>query len=545
MTEARTLLRSTTALALVAFGGASTAGLPALAACVTAGAVTTCDATPPNPRTATLGTGRGDDGRTVVLQDGAAIEVVNRNGISLGDRATITLQAGSAVRADQNGGGGNYGSGNNLVEFNSNGTLLVEAGAAIVKTGTEVTAEAVNVHGFGNRIENHGRIVGNASAAAIWFEDLTTGAKNVVDNFGIIARPGGGPVMGTNAGAGIQFFNETGAVVDGDLRFAGGDDELFFSAGSVVTGAIDGGGGVNTLTLTGALGSRDVLRGDIAGFDTVVKDGLGRWTVPGSLSGFTATTVRLGTLALTGDNVGLGGTVTVMPAGVLEARAQSLPLQLDPADNLANVTNDGLVRFAQPDDGSYIGQIVGSGRVEKTGDGVLTLAPSVAAGNSYAGGTSIDGGTIAVAADNALGAAAGDADLRFRRAADHGKLRDEPRDAAGGGRRGVRDAGRHRADPGGRHQRRRAGQGRGGHADPDRRERLCRRHRDRRRRVQIDSDARLGAAAGPLGFDGGVLRSTASVAMDRATMLRAGGGGLAVDGGTVLASRAISPDRGR
>ncbi len=416
------------------------------------------------------------------MQDGSAIEVTNRNGISLGDGARITLQSGSAIRGNQNSGGGNYGTGNNLVEFNSNGTLLVEEGASIIKTGSEVTAEGVNVHGFGNRIENHGSIIGNGSAAAIWFEDLATGAKNVVDNFGVIARPGGGPVMGTQAGAGIQFFNETGAVVDGDLRFAGGDDDLFFSAGSTVTGAIDGGGGVNTLTLTGALGSRDVLRGDITGFDTVVKDGLGRWTVPGSLSGFTATTVRLGTLALTGDNVGLGGTVTVMPAGVLEARAQSLPLQLDPADNLANVTNNGLVRFAQPDDGTYIGQIVGTGRVEKTGDGVLTLAPVGPRGQHLCRGH-VDRRRDGLGRSGQRARHGGrDPDLRFRGAADHGQLRDEPRHAAGGGRRRLRDAGRHGAHPGGRHQRRRAGQGGGRHTDPDRRERVCRRHRNRRRR---------------------------------------------------------------
>ena len=116
-------MRSTTALALLALCGAWTDGVPAFAACATVGEHDDLQRRPPSPRTTTLGSGRGDDGRTVVMQDGSAIEVVDRNGISLGNDARITLQSGSAIRGNQNSGGGNYGTGNNLVEFNSNGTL--------------------------------------------------------------------------------------------------------------------------------------------------------------------------------------------------------------------------------------------------------------------------------------------------------------------------------------------------------------------------------------------------------------------------------------
>ncbi|WP_196217485.1 autotransporter-associated beta strand repeat-containing protein, partial [Burkholderia pseudomallei] len=53
-------------------------------------------------------------------------------------------------------------------------------------------------------------------------------------------------------------------------------------------------------------------------------------------------------------------------------------------------------------------------------------------------------------------------------------------------------------------------------------------------KVQVSSDANLGAAAGPLSLDGGILETTASLTSGRATTLNAGGGTLDVDGGTTL-----------
>ncbi|WP_052731656.1 autotransporter family protein [Devosia geojensis] len=341
------------------------------------------------------------------LSSGAGINVTNANAISLGDNADITVQSGASVRNTATGNGGLYGTGFNTIEFNSNGTLIVEAGAEIVKSGGFVNAEAVNVHGFGNRIENRG-LIQTTGSAAIWFQDERWGARNVVDNYGVIEKVGGvGSVIGSGGGAGIQFYNRTGAEVIGGISFGGGNDDLFFFADSLVTGNINGGGGRNNLTLEGAAGSDDTLAGNIMNFTTLTKDGEGKWTVAGSLSGFTDVTVRQGTLALTGDNANYTGTALIETAGILEARAQSLPTQATAEANVDNVTNNGLVRFTQPDDGTYIGQITGAGVVEKTGAGVLTLAPASAEGNTYSGGTIITQGTVAVGADNALGASTG------------------------------------------------------------------------------------------------------------------------------------------
>ena len=161
-----------------------------------------------------------------------------------------------------------FGTGPNTIEFGSNGQLIIEQGGQVISNGTNTRAEAVNVHGFGNTIINRGLIQGQSSAA-IWFEDQTIGAKNTVDNYGTIQKLGGGSVIGTNGGAGINFINWTGAQVIGDLSFAGGNDTLTFEPNSVVTGNINGGGGSNDLILQGISGSSDTLAVVLRNFSTL------------------------------------------------------------------------------------------------------------------------------------------------------------------------------------------------------------------------------------------------------------------------------------
>ncbi len=378
------------------------------AACAVTGTTTNCSASAPNPWTASVGGGKDVDGVTVILDAGARIETSQTNGISIGSNGTITLGDNShVINSFSAGGQGSWGSGPNTVEFGSDVTLTVGQGASIVAIGSGANGEAINVHGTGTTIINHGLIQGEQTAA-IWYENWEQGSTNdnTIDNYGIIERVDGGSVVGTGGGN-LNFTNRTNAEIRGNLSFGGGNDVLTLEPDSVVTGDIDGGGGSNHLILQGEAGSSDALAGALKNFTTLTKSGTGLWTITGSLAGFNLVEVENGTLALTGDNVDYNGTVTIDTNGILEARAQSLPVKTVAADNVGNVQNNGLVRFNQPDDGNYIGQIVGTGAVEKNGNGVLTLSPAVTGGNTYSGGTRINGGTIAMAADNALGAASG------------------------------------------------------------------------------------------------------------------------------------------
>ena len=374
--------------------------LPALANCVTTGTTTVCDTNTPSPWTSTLGSGLSTpSGSTLNVLANARISTGNAVAISYGDNARINLAAGAVVQnAALPGSNGPLGLGANTVEFGSNGILNVAAGAQILASGTSGASEAINVYGGGNQIINYGLISGTPSAA-IYFESRTAGT-NTVDNYGTIRSTlgAGTNVIGSGGSTPVVFINRTGARIEGSLGFAAGNDTFTLEAGSVVTGNFNGGGGSNTLNLSGTAGSSDTLTGSVTNFSTLNKIGDGLWTVSGTLgnSGTAALAVNVqqGTLALTGNNSSIRGSVFVDTDGILQARAQSLP---------SVVTNQGLVRFTQPDAGTYAGVISGIGKVEKTDVGVLTLSGA----NTYSGGTTIKGGTVAIGADTAIGAAAG------------------------------------------------------------------------------------------------------------------------------------------
>lgn len=370
---------------------------PGHATCVTNGNATTCDTGAPNPYTSLIGNGRNTpSGASVVLSPNAQVSVGNSSAISLGDNVTIDVGSGASIQNNASSGAGLWSAGNNTVEFGSNGTITIAKGAEVKAIGTQGNAEAINVMGSGNRIVNNG-LISAEKAAAIWFEDRTVGASNVVDNYGTIRSnaSANANVIGNSGRGNVTFINRSGARVEGSLSFAGGNDNLTLEANSVITGSFDGGGGTNTLTLAGASGSSDSLAGNIRNFQSLTKTGQGIWTLYGSIGNASgsplAVDVQEGTLALTGNNTNFNGSVNVDAAGTLEARAQSLPQA---------IANGGLVRFTQPDDGTYAGAIHGVGAVEKTQGGVLTLTGA----NDYSGGTTIKGGTIAIGADSAIGA---------------------------------------------------------------------------------------------------------------------------------------------
>ncbi len=347
--------------------------------CITTGTSTVCDATPPTPWTSTLGTGNNaaEDNRSVQLQPGATVAVGNANAISLRDNATVSIGAGSTVSATATSVAGLFNTGGNTVEVRSNGIINVAAGGQILAQGTQGSAEAINFQGAGNVVTNSGTIRASNSVA-IWSQN-TSGLNTVINTeTGIIQAPG--TVIGGSGNGALDFTNR-GQVI-GNVSLAGGDDILRLFTGSVITGNFSGGAGTDAIFLSGTGDS--TLPGNFVGFEALTKNDSGRWTLSGTITGVTLATVQAGTLALTGNNAQYTGQVVVEPAGTLEARAQSLP---------PTVTNNGLVRFAQADDGTYVGAINGTGALEKTGAGVLTLAGTTNAG----GATSLLGGTLVAA----------------------------------------------------------------------------------------------------------------------------------------------------
>ena len=365
------------AVAMVLFGLAGAAA----ADCASSGTYAITCAPGATQTTAVVGGYDATPGGSVDVQQNAVISTIDAPAITLGDNGNILVQRNATVQNHAGGPAqGHFGTGANTIEFRSNTTLTIEQGAKVLSNGNAYNAEAVNPIGSGNLIVNHGELRSQAGGAAIWFES-SSGSNAVVNGAtGIIEYMGGaGNIMGVSGTMAISFTNQ-GQLI-GSLNFANGDDTLNVYTGSSITGAINAGGGNNLLTLNGS--GTDIFAKTISGFQTLVKNDSGTWTFNNALpgSGITRTQVAGGTLILGADASSYTGSMTVDAAGTLQTRAQFAP---------AAITDNGLVRFAQPDDATYTGLLSGTGGIEKTGAGRLILASDQAIG----GTTTISAGTL-------------------------------------------------------------------------------------------------------------------------------------------------------
>lgn len=107
-----------------------------------------------------------------------------------------------------------------------------------------------------------------------------------------------------------------------------------------------------------------------------------------------------GTLVLTGSNTYTGN--TSINGGTLQLGDGGTT-----GSFIGNVSNNGTLAFNRSDVLTFSGLISGTGRVVQQGTGTVTLAPSSAGGNTYAGGTLLAQGVLAMPADNVLGAPTG------------------------------------------------------------------------------------------------------------------------------------------
>lgn len=344
-------------------------------------------------QTATVGSGYGTvPGTTVDVKQNALISTGGDTAISLLSDGSITVRSGATVENNAVGlTNGLYGTGANTVEFLHNNTLTIEQGAQVLSRGTAGDAEAVNPIGAGNTIINNGTIDSQAGGSAIWFES-TSGSNTVVNGeSGVIRYKDGtnGNIIGVAGTMAINFTNK-GQIL-GSLNFADGDDTLNLYEHGTISGAIDGGGGHNLLTLNGT--GTATFNHAISNFQSLVKNDSGIWNLGISLqdSGFTSARVAGGTLVLATDASNYTGSMTVDPAGTLQTPAGFAPLA---------VTDNGLVRFAQPTDATYNGLLSGTGGLEKTGAGTLTLAKAQA----ITGTTTVRAGTLRAGAADTFSA---------------------------------------------------------------------------------------------------------------------------------------------
>ena len=293
---------------------------------------------------------------------------------------------------------------------------------ALINTGTVSTsgsnARAASILGGSGTINNSGTLstTGTSSNGAFLqgnTDQLINSGKIVVTGAGsdavfsntvgssftaTIQNLAGGQII-SQSGIAIRTLNGNTTVVNAGLvqsnigtaiSMGNGNDSLVLRTGSTIIGSADGGAGSNTATLQGTGTASNAF----LNFQTLTKVDTGTWTLAAPLPSTLAAEVAQGRLILGGNNSGFAGTMLVDPAGILQGTSSTLtPV----------ITNNGLVDFVQPTNGTYGGTISGTGAVAKDGAGVLTLTGP----NTYSGGTFFNAGTVAVGADNNLGAAAG------------------------------------------------------------------------------------------------------------------------------------------
>ncbi|WP_225421126.1 autotransporter-associated beta strand repeat-containing protein [Sphingomonas parva] len=308
------------------------------------------------------------------------IGVGNLGGGQFTNSGTVNGGLGNATGARATNSGTITGGVSNLGELASSGTIggtLDNSGTASLRgsiggafnqgsTGSAVLTGALSVAGNFTqaapaRLDLAGfdaqtRTISGAGTITLGSGTLTTGTDGVSTIF-----------AGTISGAGRLV--KTGA---GNLILTGSND---IGGGTTISaGAVQIGNGGTTGTLGGPIVNNAfliinrsdalTLAGPISGTGMVFHNGTGTTTLTGANSYSGGTRVSAGRLV--GNTVSLQG----------------------------DIRNDANLEFAQAVGGTYAGRITGTGMLEKTGAGLLTMSGD---SGTFTGGTFVRGGGLNVA----------------------------------------------------------------------------------------------------------------------------------------------------
>jgi fibronectin-binding autotransporter adhesin len=237
---------------------------------------------------------------------------------------------------------------------------------------------------------------------------LVLGGSNALANSTLDCE--GGPVFFDQ----VNTFTLGGLKGNQDLALEGQIGAIALSVGNnnantTYSGALIGSGsltkiGTGTLVLTGANthsggttissgtlqigsgGTTGSITGNVANNATLAFNRSNALTFAGNISGTgTLTKSGAGTLTLTGVNTYSGG--TTISAGTLQVGNGGTTGSI-----AGNVTDNATLVFNRSNSITFAGNITGTGDLTKAGAGTLTLTGS----NSYAGLTTVTGGTLQV-----------------------------------------------------------------------------------------------------------------------------------------------------
>lgn len=286
-----------------------------------------------------------------------------------------------------------------------------EAGGVVDVVGTQgLTGMQFTRDGYQLVAGADGQLQLNGGPTAVRVDPAVTATLSLplVGNGGLDKRDSGTLVLdginsytgGTGLSGGTLFLGNAQALGSGVLTAA---DGTTLDTGEAMTLG-------NGVTLNGALtlaGSNDLtLSGVVAGNGGLVKQGDSTVILSAANTYGGGTALQGGTLVV-GNAQALGsGTLSAADGTSLDS---TLPVQLGNA-----IVLGGTLRLPGSNDLTLGGNIGGSGGLVKDGDTTLTLAGS----NSYAGGTTINAGTLVGNSASLQGAIIDDGALVFEQGSD-------------------------------------------------------------------------------------------------------------------------------
>ena len=350
---------------------------------------------------------------------------------NIGQTLALVYTAPAAVSSyDWNVGSGDWATGGNWTNGSAptNGAAISFSGAGGLSTNNEVSsisgmtfsgtsgsytvsgdslaigaAGIVNESANSHTVQNDISFAGNSTFSALSNNLIISG--NVTNSSGLltVAGPNNVEISGVLSGAGSLSKTVGGTLTLSTSNSYSGGTTL--AAGTIAAGD-DAALGSGTITLNGgtlaasgaarSLGNAVTIGADVAlgglGYSLTLGGAVDlggsmrilttadNATLSGIASNGGLTKSGSATLTLTGANTYSGG--TLVSAGALAGDTTGLQ---------GDITNNAAVVFDQATDGTYSGLMSGSGLLEKTGAGTLTLTGA----NSYNGGTLVTLGALA------------------------------------------------------------------------------------------------------------------------------------------------------